>query len=111
MRYGSVFRDACDTAANLDIAVWILRVDDRERDRCTFLQIARLDPPLGGVDAHMSVLEVEPDRRHLGRAVRHRGGDDGKRLLLSQQVEIFFWSSRHGLCSLLCGSLSKGGSD
>jgi len=69
-------------AADLDVAVGIVRIEDRQRDPRAFFHVACLDPALGGVYPDHPVGVVEPHRRHLRRAVRHDRREMGKRLLL-----------------------------
>jgi hypothetical protein len=62
--------------------------------------LLRLHPALRGVHANGAVLEIEPHRRHLRRAVRHGGGEIGERLLLLHEVEIFVGDRGHGFVLL-----------
>src|SRR5205814_10337638 len=68
---GAFFDAAFHRTADLDVAVRVVGIEDRQRNRRALAQIARLDPALGGVHADHAAGVVEPDRRHLRRAVLH----------------------------------------
>ena len=55
MRVGAIFGGADNLAANLHIAVRIVRIDNREGDRRTHLQRARLDPAARRIDPNLAV--------------------------------------------------------
>src|ERR1700722_3480003 len=88
MGVGALLGHAADLAAHLDVPIRIVGVHDRQRDGRTLLHVALLHAPLCRVHANDAVGVVEPDRRHLRRAVGHHGCQLGKRRLLRQQVEI-----------------------
>src|SRR5262249_18960909 len=96
VRNRAVFRDAPYAAANLDVTVWVVGIDDGEGHGRTFFQVTRLDPSLRGVHPNETILVIAPDRRHLRRSIRHDGSQIRKRLLPLQQVEVLFGNDRHG---------------
>src|SRR5262249_54713308 len=96
VRGGAVLGDALDPAADLHVAVRVVRIDDRERDRRARFQSAGLDPALGGVHANAAVRVGAPDRRDLRRTVRHGGRKAGECLLLLQQIEKLLGDRGHG---------------
>src|SRR5262249_47824708 len=84
----ALFADPPDAPANLDIAIGIVRIDDRHRHGGALFEIARLHATFRGVHANETIGVIEPHRGCLRRSVRHEGGDDRKRFLALQQVEI-----------------------
>src|SRR6267143_2389710 len=94
-----------DPPANLDIAVWVLGVLDRERDARVLLEILVLHAPPRRVEAHVGAVVFHPDRRHLRRAVRADGGDVGE-CLLREEVAVLLGdrSHRHVLLAALSSS-------
>ena len=103
MRIRALLHALSDAAAYLDVAVGVVGVHDRQRDRRPRSQGARLDPALGRVHADHPVGVIEPYRGHLGRSVHHDRGQIGESLLLLQQIEIIFGDDCH-----LAGSLLRG---
>jgi hypothetical protein len=50
-------------------------VRDRYSDARVAAHVRGLDPAFRSVEHDEAVVKVHPHRRHLGRAVRHDGGD------------------------------------
>src|ERR1700730_3310951 len=95
VRTRPLFGAAPDPPADLDIAIGIVRINDRERDRSAGFQVASLHPAFCGIYPNDAVLVVEPDRGDLRRPVRHRRCERGKCLLPLQQIEILVGDSCH----------------
>ncbi len=72
VRVGALLGHAFHPAADLEIAISVVGIHDGQCDRRAGRHVARLDPAFGRVHAQHAVGIVEPDRRHLGRAVRHQ---------------------------------------
>ena len=85
MRVGALLGHARDLAAHLEVAVRVFGVHDRQRDRRALLHVALLHAALRGVHANDAAGVVEPDRRHLRRAVRHQ---------VARSANAFFCVSR-----------------
>src|SRR5579863_1726424 len=95
MRVGAFFGAADDAAANLQVAVRIFGIHDRECDAGAVAQGAGLDPSARCVDPNFAGGVIEPNRRYLGRTVLHHGSDIGESLLGSEQIEILVGDDCH----------------
>src|SRR5689334_8651808 len=88
MSVGTFFGDACHLAAHLDVAICVVRIHDRQRNRRPLLHVASFGAAFGTVHPDHVTIIVEPHGRHLRGAVWHHRSKVGKRLLLLEQVEI-----------------------
>ena len=79
MRVRALFGHVPDPAADLDVAIGIVGVEDRKRHRRAFLHIACLHPTFRGIDPDLPVRVVEPYGGHLRRPVRHDRRQMGER--------------------------------
>src|SRR5580698_562648 len=87
MRVGPSLGRSRNPAAHLQIAIGIVRVENRQRYWCADLHVARLDAPLGRVHTQHPVHVIEPYRGHLWCSVRHDRGEVSKGLLVTEQIE------------------------
>src|SRR5215831_6776679 len=92
---GPLFGDLDDSTADLEIAVGVVGVLDRERDLRIALQIFVLHPSPGGIEQDVRAVVVDPHWRHLRRAVAADGRDVRERLL-RQEITIGLWNRCHG---------------
>ena len=65
------------------------------------MQIARLDPALGGVEQQIVPVEVDPDRRDLRRAVGVERGQRGQDRSGDELASFGGEDVGHGWCLLL----------
>src|SRR5271165_1754655 len=78
------------SAANFQVAIRIVRIDNGQRDPWFTAYILVLLPASRGVENHVLAVEVAPHRRHLRTAVGHQRGETGEGALL-KQITILFW--------------------
>ena len=74
--------------ANREIAVWIVRIVDLDRDTRIAPDAPVFDPSLRDVEPHVSPIEVEPHRGHLRCPIRHDRGQMAECLLLEKIAEV-----------------------
>jgi hypothetical protein len=86
---GAVLGYLTHPAAHLQIAIGVVGIEDRQRDRRTLLHVAVLDPAARRIDPDRAAGIVEPHRRHLRRAVRHQRRQIGKGFLVAEQIGVF----------------------
>jgi len=101
---GAFFGAPDDAAANLQIAVRIFGIHDRECDAGAVAQGAGLNPSARSVNPDFAAGVIEPYRRYLWRTVLHHGGDIGESLLGSEQVEILIRDDCHWGFLLVIGA-------
>src|SRR4051812_45563224 len=83
---GALLRHSRHAPADLQVAVRILRVLDRDGHARIALEVLVLHAPARGVEADVGAVEVDPHRRHLRRAVGADGGDVSERLLALEEI-------------------------
>lgn len=72
---GAGFADFHHPALNLEVAVGVGRVGDAQGNARVAAHVAVFDPSFGRVDEDVIAVGVEPDRRHLRRAVAVERGE------------------------------------
>src|SRR5215469_1590256 len=72
---GAVLRDLGDPSPDLQVAIWIIGIDERDGNAGIVADVLVLLAAERGVDNHLSVFEIDPDRRGLRAAVGHEGGE------------------------------------
>src|SRR5262245_27197116 len=95
MRVRTGFNRTEDTAADLDVAVGIVRIHDCECDWRGRFQGPRWDAAVGGVHADVPAVVIEPHWYHLRRSIRHYRSQTGKRFLLTEEVEVIVGNAHH----------------
>src|SRR4029077_15806392 len=75
---GAIFGDFRDAAADFQIAIRIIRIDDGEGDTRIAADVLILLAAPGRVEDDMLTIEVDPDRSDLRPAVGHESGEVGK---------------------------------
>src|SRR5207244_5460327 len=76
-------------------AVWIARVDNRQGDRGSLAHVGRFDAVEAHVDEQGVTVVVDPQWRHMGRAVCAHGGEVPERLALEEADELWGNRGRH----------------
>src|SRR5262249_46485447 len=95
MRAAALLGDPAHPAAHLQIAVGVVRVEDRQRDPRALRHVAILDAAARRVHPDRAVDIIEPHRRRLRRTVGHQRREMGKGLLTAEQVEILVGDGGH----------------
>ena len=81
--------DVGDAAADFNVAVRILRIDDCHGDARIAANVEVLLASTSGVEDQVLAVEIKPDGRDLGRAVRHESAERSKGLLAGKKIAIF----------------------
>src|SRR5574337_36879 len=105
VRVGPGLGDVGDPAPELHVAIRIIRVDDGERHGRVAPEVLVLEPAFGGDEANVGAIVVEPDRRHLRRAVGVDRGQGGEGFLL-QEVLVLVGKCGHHASPFLIASIT-----
>src|SRR5206468_4650203 len=68
---GALLGDFADASADLQVAVRVVGIHDRERDASAQLHVLVLPPAAGAVHDHAPAIVVYPYWRHLRRSIGH----------------------------------------
>src|SRR5215470_19938810 len=96
---GSLFADLGNLTAYFEVAIWIIGIDDSKSDTRIAAHVTVLLAALSRVENHVLAIRVDPHRRSLGTAVRHKSCKRGKGALVEKIAVLLGNDSGHNTSS------------
>src|SRR5215469_6101645 len=96
---GTLFGDLGNLTAYFEVAIGIIGIDDSQSDTRIAAHVAVLLATFSRVENHVLAIRVDPHRRSLGTAVRHKSCKRGKGALVEKIAVLLGDDSGHNTSS------------